>query len=119
MSLTTSRLMSEPEAMDDSEIYSRLGRLVRQHRERLSISQDVLAAAIGLSRASVANIEAGRQHIPLHHLFRLARALKVDPETLLPRGEDIAPPSRTPRVTATQDLTERERANVARIYGAS
>lgn len=70
--------------MDKTDLYARLGRLVRQHRERLAMSQQVLANAIHLSRASVANIEAGRQHIPLHQLFRLARALKVDPTALLP-----------------------------------
>jgi transcriptional regulator with XRE-family HTH domain len=70
--------------MDESAIYRRFGRLVRLHRERLDMRQETLAAAIGLSRASVANIEKGRQRIPLHHLYALAKALKVDVRELLP-----------------------------------
>ncbi len=105
--------------MDESEIYSRLGQLVRQHRERLGMSQEVLAGAIELSRASVANIETGRQRIPLHHLYKLARALKVEAGTLLPRAttEPRVPIDRP--INSSLNLNEREEADVARVVGAT
>src|SRR5262245_33212336 len=71
-------------SMYESQLYAEFGKLVRQHRKRLSMNQETLGDEIGLSRASIANIETGRQHIPLHHLYRLARVLKVDPHALLP-----------------------------------
>lgn len=104
--------------MDESEIYTQLGRLVRQHRQRLRMSQHSLAEAIELSRASVANIEAGRQHIPLHQLFRLARALKVDAFTLLPRKEVSGRTATLPKIKSSQTLSQREEAAIVRAVNA-
>ena len=102
--------------MDESEIYGRLGILVRQHRKRLDMNQQTLGRAIGLSRASVANIETGRQHIPLHHLYRLAAALRVDPQTLLPgAARDGVPPKADREIRSSLDLSERQQATIAQV----
>lgn len=100
--------------MIESELYEELGRLVRQHRERLEMSQERLAEAIELSRASIANIETGRQRIPLHHLYRLARALKVEAGALLPRAKRPVGVMDRP-ISASLNLNEREEADVARV----
>ena len=68
----------------DERSLREFGRLVRLHRERLGLNQGEIGRAVGLSRASIANIETGRQRIPLHHLYSLARVLKVDVHALLP-----------------------------------
>jgi transcriptional regulator with XRE-family HTH domain len=69
-------------------------RAARGHR----LSQTQLARKVGLSRGSIANIETGRQHVPLHMILVLARELAVDPTSLLPTslGEhtDLVPPER-------------------------
>lgn len=104
--------------MRESEIYEQLGQLVRRHRNRLSMSQETLSEKLGLSRASVANIEAGRQHIPLHHLYSLARALRVEPHTLLPSQEARSDSSARPRISSAIGLNDREEANVARVVGS-
>jgi transcriptional regulator with XRE-family HTH domain len=103
--------------MTESELYEELGRLVRQHRERLGMSQEKLAEAIELSRASVANIETGRQRIPLHHLYRLARALKVEAGALLPRAKRPVAGVMDRPISASLNLNEREEADVARVLG--
>ncbi len=103
--------------MTESELYEELGRLVRQHRERLGMSQEKLAEAIELSRASVANIETGRQRIPLHHLYRLARALKVEAGALLPRATRPVAGVMDRPINASLNLNEREEADVARVLG--
>lgn len=55
------------------------------HREaRKEMTQEKLGKIVGLSRTSITNIEQGRQHVPLHHLFSIANALKVPPAALLP-----------------------------------
>jgi transcriptional regulator with XRE-family HTH domain len=65
--------------------YREFGERLRRGREgRLSQSQ--LADRVGLSRASIANIERGRQRVPLHMLRVFARELGVDPIELLPAG---------------------------------
>lgn len=47
------------------------------------MSQQQLAVAVGLTRSSIANIEAGRQKVALHHFARMADALQVAPSSLL------------------------------------
>lgn len=82
---------------DFDELYQELGRKIRQARERHSqrLSQDTLAKRLGISRASVVNIEAGRQHAPLHLLWQIAELLGTDLTVLIPsQGELLAPAGR-------------------------
>ncbi|WP_428150907.1 helix-turn-helix domain-containing protein [Brevundimonas sp.] len=71
--------------MSDMEIYRLLGLAVAKRRTDKKLTQAEVAAKIGLTRASLANIETGRQKVMLHHLYRLATAL--DCESIL----DLAP----------------------------
>ena len=73
--------------------YREFGRLLRQAREAAGLTQAATAAASGLSRTSVTNIECGRQHVALHHLLSLSRAVGVPPEQLLPRSVDGSLPT--------------------------
>jgi len=43
----------------------------------------------GLTRASIANIEKGRQRVFLHQLYHFANFLKVDMRELLPEAETV------------------------------
>lgn len=61
--------------MDDMEIYRQLGQKVARLRNEHGRTQAEIAAQIGLTRASLANIETGRQKVLMHHVFRLANAL--------------------------------------------
>lgn len=66
------------------EFYIAVGKQVRAARENQDLSQATLARRIGFTRSSVANLEAGRQRIALHLFVLIAKALCVDPATLLP-----------------------------------
>ncbi|WEK04597.1 MAG: helix-turn-helix transcriptional regulator [Candidatus Devosia phytovorans] len=57
------------------DLYIALGRKVAASRKRLGLTQADLAAQISLTRASVANIETGRQRVMLHDVFALVEAL--------------------------------------------
>lgn len=76
---------------DTDDLYRELGRKIRAARERGGerLSQDKLAKQLKLSRASIVNIEAGRQHAPLHLLWKIAEALGTDLALLIPRREDL------------------------------
>lgn len=67
--------------VDIDAFYADFGERVRKARG--AMSQRALGLGVGISRGSISNIEAGRQHIPLHLLPRLARALNVDAGDLL------------------------------------
>ena len=64
-------------SMSDMELYRRLGRAVAERRGELGITQSAVAEKLGLSRASLANLENGRQRIMVHQLFALVDALKL------------------------------------------
>ena len=71
-------------SVDDSRLHRVLGARVRQLRERAGDSQGDLAGALGLSRTSVVNVEAGRQRPPLATVYRIARRYGVEVSALLP-----------------------------------
>lgn len=62
-------------AMTALDVYPLLGRAVAKRREQLQLTQAEVASRIGLTRASLANIETGRQKVLLHHIYLLAEAL--------------------------------------------
>lgn len=64
--------------------YRELGRLIRERRKAISMSQATLAGHVSLSRTSITNVELGRQHLSLYMLFVFAKALGVEPQTFLP-----------------------------------
>lgn len=83
------RLMKDGDA---DGLYREIGRKIREARERVTpkLSQDKLAKRLGMSRASMVNIEAGRQHPPLHVLWQIAEILGVDPFLLIPRRDELS-----------------------------
>lgn len=64
--------------------YSLVGRRIRDARQARGLSQTELAAAASLGRTSIANIEAGRQRVPLHKLQEIATALGKHPGHFFP-----------------------------------
>jgi len=53
------------------------GRAVAKRRDELGLTQTDLSGLTGLSRASIASIEKGRQNVLLHHVYDLAQALRL------------------------------------------
>ncbi len=76
--------------MSDS-LYAYLGAKVRGTREASRLTQVDLARRVGLSRSSVANIEAGRQAVYLHQAIILAAALGLPLSDLIPQASREAP----------------------------
>ncbi|UOZ10201.1 helix-turn-helix transcriptional regulator [Amycolatopsis sp. WQ 127309] len=60
-----------------NEFYSVVGNKIKEIRTRAKVTQTDLAKALGLTRSSVANIEAGRQRLQLHGLVQAATVLRV------------------------------------------
>lgn len=70
-------------------LYYYIGNKIAELRKKNNITQSNLADKINISRASVVNIEKGRQHAPLHLLWTIAENLNVSIETLLPTEDDL------------------------------
>ena len=113
--------------MKPEDIYEEVGRNIRRYRDGARRTQEQVAAAIGMSRASLANIEVGRQKVRLHHLYAIAEALDLaSPALLLPPaasapsrvaeaavryGTSAAPELPLPK----EGLTDKQRLEVLRL----
>ena len=76
---------SRPRSTLVEPCYRHIGAHMRMLRERRGWTQDGVAYALGWTRASVSNIEAGKQRVMLHDLPRIARVFGV------PAKQFIAP----------------------------
>jgi transcriptional regulator with XRE-family HTH domain len=72
-----------------SAVDSVFGANLRRARRSRDLSQGQLATRVGLSRVTIANMEGGKQHIQLHHVFLFAKGLDVPIDRLLPTDPDI------------------------------
>lgn len=75
------------------EFAQQFGGRVRERRLELGWSQEQLAAEVGLHWTYVGSVERGERNISLLNICRLARALDVDPGTLVRALEPPALPA--------------------------
>jgi transcriptional regulator with XRE-family HTH domain len=71
------------------KLYAEIGRRVRRARMRREWTHLDLAQAVGLTRSSIANLEAGRQRPPVHIALLITQALDVPVDELLPSGPEL------------------------------
>lgn len=72
------------------QLYEAIGERIANARGAQGMSQAKLALAVGVTRASIVNIERGRQRAPLHVLWQIAAALKVEMVSLIPIERELA-----------------------------
>lgn len=58
--------------------YAEVGRRIAGWRKANGLTQEALAATMGMSRPRLASIERGGQRLPLHVAVMFARVLKLD-----------------------------------------
>lgn len=64
--------------MDPNQFYAEVGQRIAARRKASGLTQEALAATMGMSRPRLANIERGGQRLPLHVAIMFARVLKLD-----------------------------------------
>ncbi|MGA7314996.1 MAG: helix-turn-helix domain-containing protein [Silvibacterium sp.] len=96
---------------DIDELYAEVGRKLRQARVTQGLSQEKLAQQLGISRASVVNVEAGRQRAPLHLLWQFSETLATDLNLLIPRREELSPTAKESALDPAMVKQIREAAN--------
>lgn len=101
--------------MGTADIYPLIGEAIRSRRKRLSLTQDKLAAALQISRASLANIEAGRQKVLVHHLYDIADALQLDVKDLLVEMPKASTPTEQD-LPLPAGLDARQKMQVLRVF---
>jgi transcriptional regulator with XRE-family HTH domain len=67
-----------------------LGLRIKAARSNARLTQAQLADKSGVSRASIAIIERGRQSLPIHVVYRLCEALGIEVCDILPIHAEVA-----------------------------
>ncbi len=74
----------------DSILYQIIGKRITELRKLSNDNQQQLAGKIGLKRSTISNIEAGRQQISLHILYRIAQVYNAEIYSLIPKVTELA-----------------------------
>jgi transcriptional regulator with XRE-family HTH domain len=64
-------------------LYKSLGVRLKHLREMNGLTQDEVGKKLGMVRCAVANMEAGKQRIMMHHIPTMAQLFRVSPEALV------------------------------------
>ncbi len=70
-------------------IHRAFGRVLREYRLKLSLSQEDLALEAGIDRTFVSLLERGKRQPTLETLFRIAKVLRVSPAILVARTSAV------------------------------
>lgn len=79
----------------EDRLYELIGDKIRQARSEAGVSQEVLAEYLSLTRASIVNIEKGRQRPSIYLLILIADILKIDYIDLVPVRLDVEKSAKT------------------------
>lgn len=104
--------------MRPEPVYKTIGAIIRGRRRRLEWAQETLAARLGISRATLANIETGRQRVLVHQLYALAEALQLKPSDLLPPASETQPAADLTKLPIQGDVNAEQREQIARLIGS-
>lgn len=103
--------------MKPEPVYKTIGTIIRRRRRRLEWSQKLLASRLGISRATLANIETGRQRILVHHLYAFAEVLQMKPDDFLPAGVAADSAADWTLLPIPEDLNLQQKEQIARLIG--
>jgi len=103
--------------MEGSAIYGFIGAAIKRRRKQLRMTQEQLAALMGNSRASLANVETGRQGILIHQIFRFAENLNVKVEDLLPPQLNTQTASSPSDLPLPKGLNPVQKEQITRLLG--
>jgi transcriptional regulator with XRE-family HTH domain len=105
--------LGQTKTMAEESIYRAFGRAVATRRRKLDLTQADLAARARMSRASVANIESGRQNVSLHHVYSLAEALEfAKVSDLLPASSKPPTQEEFDVILSDEHMTPRGKAQI-------
>jgi transcriptional regulator with XRE-family HTH domain len=71
------------------DLYQIIGKGVRELRDLKGLTQADLSAKTNINRATISNIESGKQQVSLHYLYLIAKALEVEAKEFLPSVSEI------------------------------
>ena len=119
----TGGCVPDNEDAESQHFYKLVGGKVRTARIAAGLSQALLAERVGLTRSSVANLEAARQRTSLYHFVLISRALKAEVSQLLPDEQEpqesrLTSSLQSELADSPESIQEFVRGAVARLQGS-
>lgn len=102
--------------MEQQRIYAHIGALIKTRRKHFKLTQEKLASQLLISRASLANIETGRQKILVHQLYGLAAALDMPPADFLPIAEESQAAKKDTGLPLPAGLNPQQKEQIERVF---
>ena len=96
-------------------LYKRLGSTIKAKRRALGLTQQQLAKQLGISRASLANVETGRQRVLVHQVYELADRLNANVHELLPEPSDAQALQALDDLRFSENVTVAQRQQIATL----
>lgn len=98
-------------------INSYIGEKIAEYRKQKGHTQEDLGNALNLSRASIANFEAGTQAISIIDLYKIAIKLDEDIAAFLPKIDEVKTLIRAPEQKIKEDqlLTDEKKEKLTSI----
>jgi transcriptional regulator with XRE-family HTH domain len=104
--------------MEQQLIYAHIGALIKTRRKHFRLTQEKLASQLVISRASLANIETGRQKILVHQLYGLAAALEMSPADFLPPAAESQSVIKSTDLPLPAGLKPQQKEQIARLFAS-
>lgn len=98
--------------LDPELLNKQIGSRIKQRRAKNGMTQIELAKRVGLSRTSIANIEAGQQCPPLPMLYTICHELGTELNALLPAFAEVI---QTPAALAYDIAQELKQMGVGKV----
>jgi transcriptional regulator with XRE-family HTH domain len=107
--------MARPQSDDPEVQRQQLAQRLREAREYVGLSQDEVAAALGLSRPAVTNIEAGSRKVEAIELDKLSSMYGRTVEYFLTGGSQVPTERVAFLARATQGLSDKDLEELGRF----
>lgn len=101
--------------MQTEHIYKHIGSLIKSRRKQLRWTQEKLASRLAMSRASLANIETGRQNVLVHQLYAFAAALELAVGDFLTAPTNLSSKYDLNKLPLPDGLNAQQKEQIARL----
>ena len=101
--------------MRNEYIYEYIGKTIKNRRKTLKLTQKDLARKLFISRASLANIETGRQNVLVHQLYNFAKTLELDVKDFLVRPESTNALDKANNLSFSLSLNAQQKNQLAQL----
>lgn len=96
-------------------LYRHIGATIKKCRNERNLTQEELSSQIGISRASLANIETGRQRLLIHQLYNIAGHLGREIGAMLPNPCDMSEMEKLAGVDFSGNASPEQQRQLARL----